>query len=77
MAMLQARSTVIFVTHSISEAVFLSDRVLVMSGRPATLRESMAIDVPRPRLLELTATEGFGKRLSHLRRLLEITESPT
>jgi NitT/TauT family transport system ATP-binding protein len=73
---LQSKATVIFVTHSISEAVFLSDRVLVMSGRPATLRDSVAIDVPRPRPLDFTATEGFGKHLSHLRRRLEITESP-
>jgi NitT/TauT family transport system ATP-binding protein len=72
---LQSKATVIFVTHSISEAVFLSDRVLVMSGRPATLRDSVAIDVPRPRPLDFTATEGFGKHLSHLRQRLELTES--
>ena len=73
---LQSKATVIFVTHSISEAVFLSDRVLVMSGRPATLRDSIAIDVPRPRPLDFTATEGFGRYLSRLRRGLELTESP-
>jgi NitT/TauT family transport system ATP-binding protein len=74
---LQSKATVIFVTHSISEAVFLADRVLVMSGRPATLRDSVDIDVPRPRRLEFTATEGFGRHLSHLRSLLEITEGST
>jgi NitT/TauT family transport system ATP-binding protein len=72
---LQSKATVIFVTHSLSEAVFLADRVLVMSGRPATLRESLPVGVPRPRPLEFTATEAFGKHLSHLRRLLEITGS--
>ena len=42
-------ATVIFVTHSIAEAVFLSDRVLVMTGRPAVLKEIVEIDIPRPR----------------------------
>jgi NitT/TauT family transport system ATP-binding protein len=73
---LESKATVIFVTHSISEAVFLSDRVLVMSGRPATLRDSVAIGIPRPRPLDFTATEDFGRHLRHLRRLLEIDGSP-
>jgi NitT/TauT family transport system ATP-binding protein len=46
---LQTRKTVVFITHSIREAVFLSDRVFVMSNRPATLKSVIEIDVPRPR----------------------------
>src|SRR5689334_12780967 len=48
------RKTVIFVTHSIREAAFLSDRVLVMGRRPATIVDELAIDLPRPRHIAMT-----------------------
>jgi NitT/TauT family transport system ATP-binding protein len=70
------RATVIFVTHSIAEAVFLSDRVMVMTGRPATLREVVEIDIPRPRNLEMIASGRFGGLVTHLRRLLDATAAP-
>jgi NitT/TauT family transport system ATP-binding protein len=66
---LETGATVIFVTHSISEAAFLSDRVLVMSGRPSTIREAVDIDVPRPRPIELLNSERIGSYVSHMRRL--------
>lgn len=66
---LETGATVIFVTHSISEAAFLSDRVLVMSGRPSTVREIVAIDVPRPRPIELLNSGELGKYVSHMRKL--------
>jgi NitT/TauT family transport system ATP-binding protein len=72
-----SRATVIFVTHSIAEAVFLSDRVLVMTGRPASIKEVVAIDIPRPRNLDMIATGQFGGFLTRLRRLLEATADPT
>ena len=64
-------ATVIFVTHSIAEAVFLSDRVMVMTGRPAVLKEVVEIDIPRPRDLEMMASGEFGHLVGRLRRLLD------
>lgn len=56
-----ARKTILFVTHSIPEAVFLSDRIVVMSPRPGRIAEIIDIDLPRPRSVESRATEQFGK----------------
>ena len=57
----EARKTVLFVTHSIPEAVFLSDRVVVMSPRPGRIAADLSIDLPRPRTVELRASEAFGR----------------
>jgi len=61
------RKSVLFITHSIAEAVFLSDRVLVMSARPGRIVESLTIDLPRPRTLETMSAPAFVEACRHLR----------
>jgi ABC-type nitrate/sulfonate/bicarbonate transport system ATPase subunit len=51
--------TVLFITHDVDEAIFLSDRVLVMSPRPGRVVDDIAIDLPRPRTLETLTSETF------------------
>jgi NitT/TauT family transport system ATP-binding protein len=65
------RKTVIFVTHSIREAVFLSDRVLVMTSRPATIAFEAAIKLPRPRTLEMQESGEFNRHVGVLRGAIE------
>lgn len=64
-----ARRTVIFVTHSIAEAVYLSDRVAMMSSGPGRIVEVVAIDLPRPRPLSIRETPEFARHVSHIRGL--------
>ena len=51
--------TILFVTHDIDEALFLGDRVYVMTARPGRFREQVALTLPRPRTLEITTAEEF------------------
>jgi len=53
--------TVVFITHSLTEAVYLADEVLVMSARPGKIIDRIAIDLPRPRNYEMMATDVFGR----------------
>jgi NitT/TauT family transport system ATP-binding protein len=63
-------ATIVFVTHSISEAVFLSDRVLVSSPRPANIVADVAIDIPRPRTSAIEDDAAFVEHCAVLRRHL-------
>jgi NitT/TauT family transport system ATP-binding protein len=65
------RKTVVFVTHSIREATLLSDRVLVMGRRPATIVEDVRIDLPRPRDIAMTEEEVFNGYVRRLRKSIE------
>ena len=69
------RKTVIFVTHSIREAVFLSDRVLVMGRRPATIIDDVAIDLRRPREIAMTEDDSFNRYARHLRTAIEASHA--
>jgi NitT/TauT family transport system ATP-binding protein len=66
---LGSNKTVFFVTHSISESVFLSDRVVVMSPRPGKIVEILDIDLPRPRHLSIRETPEFGAYSKEIRRI--------
>ncbi|NWG35946.1 MAG: ABC transporter ATP-binding protein [Chloroflexi bacterium] len=68
----QARQkTVIMVTHSISESLFLADRVLVLTQRPGTIKMDMRVDLPRPREEAIRFTAHFGKLARKLRDAIE------
>jgi len=61
----------LFVTHQIDEAVFLADRVLVFARRPGRLRESVIIELLRPRALPMKRTPQFVQYVDHIWRLIE------
>jgi NitT/TauT family transport system ATP-binding protein len=61
------RKTVVFVTHSIREAVFLSDRVIVLSPRPAVIACDLRIDLPRPRTMQIQEAPEFNQYCAQIR----------
>ncbi len=67
----QGRKTVLFVTHQIDEAVFLSDRVLVFARRPGRLQESIEIKLPRPRDLAIKRTPDFIAYVDRIWTMIE------
>jgi NitT/TauT family transport system ATP-binding protein len=65
------RKTVVFVTHSIGEAVFLSDRVVVMTPRPGRIKQVLPIELPRPRDLGVRDSDRFGAHVRHINHLFQ------
>jgi NitT/TauT family transport system ATP-binding protein len=73
---LSTQQTVLLITHSIAEAVFLGTRVAVMNSRPGTIVDVISIDLPRPRTLDILTSPAFAGYVRRIRRLLdEGTES--
>jgi NitT/TauT family transport system ATP-binding protein len=66
----QAQSTILFVTHSIAEAVFLSTRIVVMSPRPGRISDIVAVDLPRPRTIETREEPRFFELVTQVREIL-------
>ena len=64
---LSERKTVVMVTHDIREAILLSDRVAVMSGRPGSIRQIVPVDLPRPRPLDIEESPRFNELVAQIR----------
>jgi NitT/TauT family transport system ATP-binding protein len=67
----ETSKTIVFVTHNISEAIFLADRVVVMSPRPGRLARIFEIELPRPRTIEMTFEPQFIELIQEIKRTVE------
>jgi NitT/TauT family transport system ATP-binding protein len=72
---LETQKTIVFITHNIAEAVFLSDRVYVMAARPGRLAKVFDIDFPRPRSLDLLATKEVFDLVNEIKEEIQHTPS--
>ena len=66
----QDRKTALFVTHSVDEAIFLADRIVVMAKNPGRITEVIPVDLPRPRVLDLLDTPQYGEYRRRIRKHL-------
>ncbi|MBX3548426.1 MAG: ABC transporter ATP-binding protein [Xanthobacteraceae bacterium] len=66
----ESKKTIIFVTHGITEAVFLGSRVVVLTAGPAKMADNFEVDIPFPRTLDVRNTEKFGEYTRRIYRLL-------
>ncbi len=68
---METGKTIAFVTHSITEAIFLADRVAVMSARPGRIAEIYDVDIPRPRSVDIQTRPEFIERVLHVKSRIE------
>ena len=68
---METRKTICFVTHSITEAIFLADRVAVMSARPGRIAEIYDVDISRPRTVDIQTKPDFIERVLHVKSRIE------
>jgi NitT/TauT family transport system ATP-binding protein len=73
---LETRKTIVFVTHSITEAIFLADRVVVMSARPGRVTSIYDVDIPRPRSVEIQTRPDFIERVLKIKSRIEHGRGP-
>ena len=66
----EAKKTILFVTHGITEAVFLGTRVIVFTAGPARMADNFRVELPHPRTLEMKTSETFGEYTRRIYRLL-------
>ena len=66
----RAKKTIVFVTHGITEAVFLGTRVIVLTAGPARMADNFRVDLPHPRSLDMKTSEAFGDYTRRVYRLL-------
>ena len=67
----ETSKTIVFVTHNISEAIFLADRVVVMTTRPGRLARIFDIELPRPRTVDMTFTSEFIELIQEIKHVVE------
>jgi len=68
----ESRKTIFFITHSIPEAVFLADRVFVLTSRPGTVARVVEVGIPRPRELKTMGTDRFGEITQSVREFFAL-----
>ncbi len=68
---METGKTIIFVTHNVSEAIFLADRVVVLTPRPGRLAHIFPVDLPRPRTIEMTFEPDFIRSVIEIKRTIE------
>jgi NitT/TauT family transport system ATP-binding protein len=73
---METGKTIVFVTHSISEAIFLADRVVVMSARPGRIASIFDIDIPRPRPVDIQTRPDFIERVLHVKASIDHGRGP-
>ncbi|MDP1732046.1 MAG: ABC transporter ATP-binding protein [Devosia sp.] len=68
---METKKTIIFITHSIVEALFLADRIVVMSARPGRIQEIVEVGMPRPRGVEIQSTPAFIERVNAIKAMID------